>query len=303
MAVDHPGRGRPLRPRHGRGQSGPSRRPRNRPHQSGLATRCRRSCRASRSTSGRSTCASSRDRLHLEPDLLRPDGLLRPGALCLRPGGALDPALPGRRLPGPAFKPRLSLRLKGGTKRGDHPSFTATLRMSEGGANIAARPGRPAALGLPRPGQHPHDLHPRAVRRQGLPQRLGLRLRQGLDPAARSTPAGPRLPALLRQPAARPGRRPERPDRTSSCTAGPTRSEAGSATPSKASPTPPPPNSSSASKAASGASWSTAATSAGARTAPAAKFTAHSGKVSGFRPLLKAKCGGKGKPKGKKRNR
>jgi hypothetical protein len=29
-----------------------------------------------------------------------------------------------------SFKPRLSLKLKGGTKRGDHPAFTATLRMN-----------------------------------------------------------------------------------------------------------------------------------------------------------------------------
>jgi len=36
-----------------------------------------------------------------------------------------------------SFKPKLDLRLKGGTKRGDHPAFTATLTMPEGGANIA----------------------------------------------------------------------------------------------------------------------------------------------------------------------
>jgi hypothetical protein len=36
------------------------------------------------------------------------------------------------------FKPRLSLKLKGGTKRGDHPAFTATLRMNGiGEAGIA----------------------------------------------------------------------------------------------------------------------------------------------------------------------
>jgi hypothetical protein len=36
-----------------------------------------------------------------------------------------------------AFKPKLSLRLKGGTKRGGHPALTATLTMPPGGANIA----------------------------------------------------------------------------------------------------------------------------------------------------------------------
>lgn len=35
------------------------------------------------------------------------------------------------------FKPKLSLRLKGGTRRGAHPSLRAVLRMQAGGANIA----------------------------------------------------------------------------------------------------------------------------------------------------------------------
>jgi hypothetical protein len=35
------------------------------------------------------------------------------------------------------FKPKLTLRLKGGTKRGGHPSLKAVLRMPNGGANIA----------------------------------------------------------------------------------------------------------------------------------------------------------------------
>jgi hypothetical protein len=36
-----------------------------------------------------------------------------------------------------AFKPSLTVRLKGGTHRGSHPKLSATLRMPEGGANIA----------------------------------------------------------------------------------------------------------------------------------------------------------------------
>jgi hypothetical protein len=44
-----------------------------------------------------------------------------------------------------AFKPKLSLRLKGGIKRADHPQLTATLRMPPGGANIAE-----ASVALPR---------------------------------------------------------------------------------------------------------------------------------------------------------
>jgi hypothetical protein len=35
------------------------------------------------------------------------------------------------------FKPRLSLKLKGGTARGDHPALRATLRMPAGSANVA----------------------------------------------------------------------------------------------------------------------------------------------------------------------
>jgi len=43
------------------------------------------------------------------------------------------------------FKPRLSLRLFGGTKRGAHPKLRATVRMPAGGANISS-----ASVGLPR---------------------------------------------------------------------------------------------------------------------------------------------------------
>jgi hypothetical protein len=42
------------------------------------------------------------------------------------------------------FKPHLSLRLFGGTKRGAHPKFTATLKAREGDANIAG-----ASVALP----------------------------------------------------------------------------------------------------------------------------------------------------------
>lgn len=43
------------------------------------------------------------------------------------------------------FKPNLSLKLKGGTKRGDHPALTATLRAKPGEANTAD-----VAVSLPR---------------------------------------------------------------------------------------------------------------------------------------------------------
>jgi hypothetical protein len=43
------------------------------------------------------------------------------------------------------FKPKLDLRLKGGTMRADHPQLTATLKMPPKGANIAK-----ASVALPR---------------------------------------------------------------------------------------------------------------------------------------------------------
>jgi hypothetical protein len=45
---------------------------------------------------------------------------------------------------GLAFKPSLSLRLKGGTHRSAHPALTATLKMPSGGANVAS-----ASVALP----------------------------------------------------------------------------------------------------------------------------------------------------------
>ena len=44
-----------------------------------------------------------------------------------------------------SFKPKLDLRLFGGTKRGSHPKFQARLTMPPGGANIAA-----ASVALPK---------------------------------------------------------------------------------------------------------------------------------------------------------
>ncbi len=108
------------------------------------------------------------------------------------------------------FKPKLSLRLKGGTKRGDYPSLRAEVRPRPGDANIAS-----ASVALP-PSEflaqepHRHDLHPRPVRPRSLPRRIGLRPRPRLHAAARQAAGRPRLPALLRQPAARPGRGPAR---------------------------------------------------------------------------------------------
>ena len=101
------------------------------------------------------------------------------------------------------FKPKLSLKLKGGTKRGDHPALTATLTMPPGGANIAS-----AQVALPH-SEFLDQAHIRTIctrvqfAARRLPDRRDLRLRQGDHAAARQTARRPRLPALLLPQAAR----------------------------------------------------------------------------------------------------
>ena len=112
-----------------------------------------------------------------------------------------------------AFKPKLKLELQRQDQARRLPgAWKATLTAKPGDANIASASVALPALGLPRPGAHRHGLHPRAVRRRRLPDRLDLRQRQGHHPPARLAPQRQRLPALLLQPAARPGGRPQRPD-------------------------------------------------------------------------------------------
>ncbi len=101
-------------------------------------------------------------------------------------GGGADPAnpaafscLPGQR---PRSRPATATRWTSGRswspgcsaarrrrKRAGHPKFRAVLAAREGDANIAPRGADPAALRVPRPGPHRHDLHPGPARRQRLP--------------------------------------------------------------------------------------------------------------------------------------
>ena len=124
------------------------------------------SCRASRSTSARSAVKIDRPDFTLNPTNCDP--LSFEGALQITLGQSA--ALASRFQVGEcgrlAFKPQMTLRLKGGTRRAKNPKLIATVySQGVGVANLHERLGPPAALGLPRPVPHPHDLHPRAVGR------------------------------------------------------------------------------------------------------------------------------------------
>ena len=80
-----------------------------------------------------------------------------------------------------------SLRLKGATKRGGNPALRAVLAPKARRCQLEEHLGRPAALGVPRPGPHPHRLHPgpvqrRCRQRRRLPGGIDLRPRPRLDP-------------------------------------------------------------------------------------------------------------------------
>ena len=74
-----------------------------------------------------------------------------------------------RRAQVPAEADHAALRRSRKTKRDQHPKFRAILIARAGDANIAPRRGDAAALAVPRPGPHPHDLHPGPARRRSLP--------------------------------------------------------------------------------------------------------------------------------------
>ncbi len=97
-----------------------------------------------------------------------------------------------------SFKPRLSFRLFGGTKRGAHPKFRAVLANAPGGCQHLEGLCRATQVRVPRPVPHRHRLHQGAVQSQRLPIRLGLRRGCCQDPVARRAAERPRLPALLR---------------------------------------------------------------------------------------------------------
>ena len=69
------------------------------------------------------------------------------------------------------FKPKLAMRLFGGTHRGSHPRLRAILTHAPGRRQHRLRLGRPAALGVPRPGPHQDRLHQGAVRGRPVPSR------------------------------------------------------------------------------------------------------------------------------------
>ncbi len=100
------------------------------------------------------------------------------------------------------FKPKLSLKLSGATHRAAHPALRAVLTMPRKGtsANISGASVLLPTTELLEECAYPHDLHSGPVhgrrwRRRRLSEGLGLRLRQGLDAAARPAPGGAGLPA------------------------------------------------------------------------------------------------------------
>ena len=89
------------------------------------------------------------------------------------------------------FKPKLFMRVFGGTRRAKSPKLRAILVARDGDANI----GR-ASVKLPKPlileqSQPRQRLHPGPVRRPRLPERLDLRLRRSDYAAARRAAKGP----------------------------------------------------------------------------------------------------------------
>ena len=111
------------------------------------------------------------------------------------------------------FAPKLSLKLKGSTKRRGHPALQATVNAKPGEANIArTQVAMPKTLLLDQ-----SHIGTVCTKVQFACGRLpgGVRVRRGDDPdaAARQTALGPGLPALVEQQTARSRRRSERPDR------------------------------------------------------------------------------------------
>ena len=173
-----------------------------------------------------------------------------------------------------AFKPKLAISLKGGTKRTGHPALTATVTYPKGGATpTSPAPGRPAALRVPRPGPHRHGLHPGAVRRRKRARRrcpvYGIYGHaRAITPLLDQPLEGPVYLQILQPPAPRPGRCPKRPDPGRPRRHDRLRQGRASATPSKSSPTPRSPSSSSRCRAARRGYWSTAPISASRPTRP-----------------------------------
>ena len=200
----YPRHGRALRSRHGRGQGGAVRRPRNGAGQRGL-----------RSAPARLRRRPARH--PLDRGAHRPTGFLaQPDPLCAAGGrgdaarrrgrserpGVLqrlrrDQLLPGARLQGAGLPSEALPALVRRPPPVEEPEAAGGPRGAAWRRQHRPRRGHPAARADPRPGQPVEGLHPGAVRRRGLPEEVDLRLRAGLHAAARRAAQGPRLPALL----------------------------------------------------------------------------------------------------------
>ena len=216
----HPGGCRPLRPRHRRRPHRPLRQPRNRPDH----RQVRPDPDRPRRHPARRPLGRRRHRpqpVHPQPDQLRQARAHRRSPRRLLRRERLRP-LPGRRLQSPRLCPQA-----GDQPQGRHPPRRTSC--SQGRRHLPDQgrlrqhrkgPGQPASLRVSRQRPHRHRLHQGPVRRrQHLGRKvsalLGLRLRPRRNPAARSAPRRPRLPALAapRPQAPRPGRCLKRPDR------------------------------------------------------------------------------------------
>ena len=122
-----------------------------------------------------------------QPDQLRAQRDHRPTSPATPgPSPDLSEPLPGRGL----REPRLQAEADGQAERRHQarrpPGLRRHVDFRRRPGQHQGRPGHPAALGVPRPGPHQHDLHPGAGRRQRLPGGSDLRLRRSDHAAART---------------------------------------------------------------------------------------------------------------------
>ncbi len=201
----HPGRRRPLRPRHRGGPNRPLRQPRNRPD----PRRQRRDPPHPRRDPPRRPLGDREDeppQLHPQPDQLRRTGLHGIGTLDPERRRPPHSALPGRRLPNPRLLAQAGALAQGqdqpwrppgaegrphdAAAREEVPLWKASPLQRAAGQH-RPRPGHPAPRRVPRPGPHPERLHADAVRGGRLPGQLGPRPRHRLQPPARQPAEGP----------------------------------------------------------------------------------------------------------------
>ena len=111
------------------------------------------------------------------------------------------------------FKPKLAMRAQGRHQAQRLPGPDGDPERPPRRRQHRRGRGQPAALGVPRPGAHQDRLHPGPVRRRcQCPQASIYGKAKAFTPLLDQPLERPGLPAHLRQPAARPGRRPQRPD-------------------------------------------------------------------------------------------